>query len=52
MEIAKTIPVAKRTKPNGEIDEVPLYIKESWGLVYQKGQATQVLKTQTPMVIL
>ena len=42
MEIAKTIPVAKRTKPNGEIDEVPLYIKESWGLVYQKGQSTQV----------
>ena len=35
-------PVAKRTKPNGEIDEVPLYIKESWGLVYQKGQSTQV----------
>ena len=32
IEVANLCPVAKRTKPDGSPDDIPLYIKESWGL--------------------
>ena len=36
IEVANLCPLAKRTKPDGSPDDIPLYIKESWGLVYGK----------------
>ena len=36
--LAQMVPLAKRTTPEGEPEKIPLYIKESWGLVYNKGQ--------------
>ena len=41
IEVANLCPVAKRTKPDGSPDDVPLYIKESWGLVYGKGHTCE-----------
>ena len=37
----RTCPVAKRTKPDGSPDDIPLYIKESWGLMYGKGHTCE-----------
>ena len=39
-EIADTCPFAKRTDPEGNPLKVPLFIKESWGLVYINGNNT------------
>jgi hypothetical protein len=41
IEVANLCPVAKRTKPDGSPDDVPLYIKESWGLMYGKGHTCE-----------
>ena len=41
IEVANLCPVAKRTKPDGSPDDIPLYIKESWGLVYGKGHTCE-----------
>ena len=41
IEVANLCPVAKRTKPDGSPDDVPLYIKESWGLIYGKGHTCE-----------
>jgi hypothetical protein len=42
IEVAKSCPVSKRTKPDGSPDTIPLYIKESWGLRYGKDQTCEV----------
>jgi len=42
IKIAQACPVATRTDTAGEKKEVPLYIKESWGLIYQKWQEAKV----------
>ena len=36
--VADSCPLAKRTLPDGTPEKVPLYIKESWGLIYKKEQ--------------
>ena len=41
IEVANLWPLAKRTKPDGSPDDIPLYIKESWGLVYGKGHTCE-----------
>ena len=41
IEVANLCPLAKRTKPDGSPDDIPLYIKESWGLVYGKGHTCE-----------
>jgi hypothetical protein len=40
-EIANTCPVSKRTDTKGNPLPVPLFVKESWGLVYVKGNQTE-----------
>ena len=42
INLANSCPVAQRTTPDGEKENVPLYIKETWGLIYVKGNATGV----------
>ena len=42
INLAHSCPVAQRTTPDGEKENVPLYVKESWGLIYIKGNATEV----------
>lgn len=45
-EIAKSVadmhPLAGRSKPDGTPDPIPWIIKESWGLIYEKGNYTSV----------
>ena len=41
-KLAQQWPVAQRTYPWGEKEVVPLYVKESWGLIYEKGNKTNV----------
>ena len=36
--LAHSAPLAKRTTPEGDPQIIPLKIKESWGLIYSKGQ--------------
>ena len=38
--VADSCPLAKRTLPDGTPEKVPLYIKESWGLIYKKEEYT------------
>ena len=42
--IANSCPLAKRTLPDGTPERVPLYIKESWGLIYEREQYTNRVK--------
>ena len=42
INLANSCPVAQRTTPDGEKENVPLYIKESWGLIYVKGNTAGV----------
>jgi uncharacterized protein (TIGR02466 family) len=38
ISLAQSVPLAKRTTPEGQPETVPLIINESWGLIYNKGQ--------------
>ena len=38
--VADSCPLAKRTLSDGTPEKVPLYIKESWGLIYEREQYT------------
>ena len=42
INLANSCPVAQRTTPDGEKENVPLYIKESWGLIYVKGNTAGI----------
>ena len=42
INLANSCPVAQRTTPDGEKENVPLYIKECWGLIYVKGNTAGV----------
>ena len=40
--LAHSCPVAQRTTPDGKKENVPLHVKESWGLIYVKGNITEM----------
>ena len=42
MEIADSCPVATKTDTDGTPLKVPLYLNDTWGLIYTKGQSTKV----------
>ena len=42
INLAHTCPVAKRTTPDGKKENVPLQIKETWGLIYVKENITEM----------
>ena len=42
INLAHSCPVAQRTTPDGEKENVPLYVKESWGLIYVKGNTAGI----------
>ena len=42
IELADTCPVSLRTNTDGKKEKVPLYIKETWGLVYFKGDVADI----------
>ena len=42
MEIADSCPVATKTDTDGTPLKVPLYLNDTWGLVYATGQSTKV----------
>ena len=42
MEIADSCPVATKTDTDGTPLKVPLYLNDTWGLVYVTGQSTKV----------
>jgi uncharacterized protein (TIGR02466 family) len=37
IQLAKDIPLANRTKPDGTDNPIEYYIQETWGLIYNKG---------------
>ena len=39
--LAHSCPVAQRTTPDGKKENVPLHVKESWGLIYVKGNTAE-----------
>ena len=42
INFAHSCPVAQRTTPDGKKENVPLYLKETWGLIYVKGNTTGI----------
>ena len=42
INLAHSCPVALRTTPNGKKETVPLHIKETWGLIYVKGNIAEI----------
>jgi len=42
MEIADSCPVATKTDTDGNPLKVPLYLNDTWGLIYTKGQSAKV----------
>ena len=40
--LAHSCPVAQRTTPDGKKENVPLHVKESWGLIYVKGNTADI----------
>ena len=42
MEIADACPLATKTDTEGTPLEVPLYLNDTWGLIYTKGQSAKV----------
>ena len=42
MEIAEACPLATKTDTEGNTLKVPLYLNDTWGLVYTKGQSAEV----------
>jgi len=42
IRIAEACPLATRTDTDGNPDKVSLFIRESWGLIYQTGQQTNI----------
>jgi len=40
--LAHSCPVAQRTTPDGKKENVPLHVKESWGLIYVKGNTAGI----------
>ena len=42
MEIAEACPLATKTDTNGKPLKVPLYLNDTWGLIYTKGQSAKV----------
>ena len=42
IDFASRTPLALRTKENGEPDDIPMYIKETWGLIYGKGHKCDI----------
>ena len=42
MEIADACPLATRTDTKGNTLKVPLYLNETWGLIYTKGQSAKI----------
>ena len=42
MEIAESCPLATKTDTNGKPLKVPLYLNDTWGLIYTKGQSAKV----------
>jgi len=42
MEIANACPLATKTDTDGNPLKVPLYLSDTWGLVYTKGQSTNM----------
>ena len=42
MEIANACPLATKTDTNGNPLKVPLYLNDTWGLIYNKGQSTKI----------
>ena len=41
MEIAESCPLATKTDTNGKPLKVPLYLNDTWGLIYTKGQSAK-----------
>ena len=42
IQVANMHPLAGRSKPDGTPDPIPYQIKESWGLIYEKGNFTEI----------
>ena len=42
INLAHSCPVAQRTTPDGKKENVPLQIKETWGLIYVRGNTTEM----------
>ena len=42
MEIANACPLATKTDTDGNPLKVPLYLNDTWGLIYNKGQSAKV----------
>lgn len=42
IDFAFRTPLAHRSKENGEPNDVPLYIQETWGLIYGKGHRCDI----------
>ena len=42
VDFAFRTPLAHRSKENGEPNDVPLYIQETWGLIYGKGHRCDI----------
>ena len=42
IRLANDFPLAKRSKQDGSSDPISLYIKETWGLIYNTGDSTAV----------
>jgi len=40
--LASSCPVSQRTTPDGKKENVPLYVKETWGLIYVRGNITEI----------
>ena len=42
LDFAKKFPIATRTDEQGNPEEVPMKVLESWGLIYKKGDSTDL----------
>ena len=41
IRLANDFPLATKSKQDGTPEEIPLYLKETWGLIYNKGDSTE-----------
>ena len=41
IRLANDFPLATKSKQDGTSEEIPLYLKETWGLIYNKGDSTE-----------
>ena len=41
IRVANDFPLATKSKQDGTPEEIPLYLKETWGLIYNKGDSTE-----------